>query len=134
MVVVTFFLNIGLYTLGEILNTDLVALGCFLTPVTSSRFAHEIHVRKNIDNGILNEIEVLTRAFPRITILFFKLFLELFKTTFLGKPALQVSKVRHGTAEALHFIEYLQKHIHNGIFVFLAIGIAFGINVEKNHI
>ena len=42
--------------------------------------------------------------------------------------------MRHGTAEALHFIEYLQEHIHNGIFVFLAIGIAFGINVEKNYV
>ena len=36
MVVVTFFINIGLYTLGEILNADLVALGCFLAPVTDS--------------------------------------------------------------------------------------------------
>ena len=36
MVVVTFFINIGLHTLGEILNADLVALGCFLTPVTGS--------------------------------------------------------------------------------------------------
>ena len=134
MVVVTFFLNIGLYTLGEILNTDLVALGCFLTPVTSSRFAHEIHVRKNIDNGILNEIEVLARAFPRISILFFKLFLKLFKTTFLGKPALQVSKVRHGAAKALHLIEDLQEYVHNGIFIFFAIRIAFGINVEKNYV
>ena len=36
MVVVTFFINIGLYTLGKILNADLVALGCFLAPVTGS--------------------------------------------------------------------------------------------------
>ena len=36
MVVVTFFINIGLYTLGEILNADLVTLGCFLAPVTGS--------------------------------------------------------------------------------------------------
>ena len=36
MVVVTFFINIGLYTLSEILNADLVALGCFLAPVTGS--------------------------------------------------------------------------------------------------
>ena len=36
MVVVTFFINIGLYTLGKILNADLVTLGCFLAPVTGS--------------------------------------------------------------------------------------------------
>ena len=36
MMVVPFFINIGLYTLGEILNADLVALGCFLAPVTGS--------------------------------------------------------------------------------------------------
>ena len=36
MVVIAFFINIGLYTLGEILNADLVALGCFLAPVTGS--------------------------------------------------------------------------------------------------
>ena len=134
MVVVTFFINIGLYTLGKILNADLVALGCFFAPVTGSRFTHKIHVRKDIDNGILNEIKVLTRAFPRITILFFKLFLKLLKTTFLGKSALQVSKVWHGTAEALHLIENLQENVHDGILVFLAIRIAFGINVEKNYV
>ena len=88
MVVIAFFFNIGLYALGEILNADLVALGCFLAPVAGSRFTHEIHVRKDINNGILNKIEVLTRAFPRITIFLFKLFLELLKTTFLGKSAL----------------------------------------------
>ena len=36
MVVVTFFINIGLHSLGKILNADLVALGCFLAPVTGS--------------------------------------------------------------------------------------------------
>ena len=36
MVVVPFFINIGLYTLGEILNANLVALVCFLAPVTGS--------------------------------------------------------------------------------------------------
>ena len=36
MMVVPFFINIGLYTLGKILNADLVALGCFLAPVTGS--------------------------------------------------------------------------------------------------
>ena len=36
MVVIAFFINIGLYTLGEILNADLVALGSFLAPVTGS--------------------------------------------------------------------------------------------------
>ena len=134
MVVVAFFLNIGLYTLGKIFNADSVALACFLAPVAGHRFTHEVHVRKDIDNGILNEIEVLTRAFPRIAVLFFKLFPKLLKTTFLGESALQVGKMRHGTAEALHLIENLQKHIHNGIFVFLTVRIAFGINVEKNDI
>ena len=107
MMVVAFFLNIGLYTLGEIFNADPVALSCFLAPVAGHRFAHEVHVRKDIDNGILNEIEILTRAFPRIAVLFFKLFPKLLKTTFLGESALQVGKVRHGAAEALHLIENL---------------------------
>ena len=42
--------------------------------------------------------------------------------------------MRHGTAEALHLIEDLQEYVHNGIFIFFAIRIAFGINVEKNYI
>ena len=42
--------------------------------------------------------------------------------------------MRHGTAEALHLIENLQEYVHNGIFIFLAIRIAFGINVEKNYV
>ena len=36
MVVIAFFINIRLYTLSKILNADLVALGCFLAPVTGS--------------------------------------------------------------------------------------------------
>ena len=42
--------------------------------------------------------------------------------------------MRHGTAEALHLIEDLQEYVHDGIFIFLAIRIAFGINVEKNYV
>ena len=42
--------------------------------------------------------------------------------------------MRHGTAEALHLIEDLQEYVHDGIFIFLAIRIAFGINIEKNDV
>ena len=125
MMIAAFFLNIGLYALCEIFNADLIALGCFFTPVAGRRFAHEIHVRKNIHNRILNEIKILTGAFPRIAVLFFKLFLELFKAAFFGKSAFQISKMRHGTTEALHLIEHLQKHINDGIFVFFSVGITF---------
>ena len=69
------------------------------------------------------EEKPLSHSVPALSLihilLFFKLFLKLFKTTFLGKPALQVGKVRHGTAEALHLIEMC---IRDRVFIVKPLG------------
>ena len=133
MVVAAFLIQISLHTLGKVLDADLVGLHCLFAPVAGGGLAHA-HIHQNLHNGVLNKIKVLPGILPRIAVGILKLFLERSKLVCLSKVAFQIRKVGHGAAEPLHFVEHLQEHVHYGILVLLAVGFAFGVDIEQDHI
>ena len=134
MMVIALRIDIGFHALCKIFNADLIRLGCFLTPVSGSGLAHEIHIDKHVHNGILNEVKLMTVLLPRLAVFIFKALLEFIHTPGLCKLLLQICQMRKGSAEALHLIEDAQEDIHDGILVLLAAGIALGIDIEEHNI
>ena len=127
-------IDVGFHSFGKILNADLIRLRCLLAPVARCMFAHEVHVRQNIDNGILDEVEFMTVLLPGLAILVLKSLFELFHPSGFSELLLQIRQVRQGAAVSLHLIEHAKENVDDGVLVLLAAGIALGINIEKDHV
>ena len=134
MVVMALAVDVGLYPLGKILNADGVWFNGLLTPVSRRNLAHEVHGDESVHYAVLNEVEILPGGFPRLTVFLLKGSFKLVIAAFLGQPALQISHVGNGSAESLHFIEDLEKHIDDSVFVLFTGGLALRINIEEDNI
>ena len=127
-------LDIGFHSFGKVLNADLIRLRCLLTPVSRRGFAHEIHIDKDINYGVLYKIEFMTVLLPRFAVLILKVLPELFHAASFRQLLLQIRQMRKRATKSLHFIEDAQENIDDRILVLLAACVALGINVKENHV
>ena len=134
MVVVSLAVNVGFDAPCKVLNADGIRLHGLFAPVPRSGLAHEIHRDQCVYNTVLNEVKVLSRHFPRLTIFFLKCGFELVIAAFLRQTALQIGNLRDRSAKALHLVEDLEEYIDDGILILLSRRLALGINVEQNDI
>ena len=134
MMVLSLCIYVRFDSFCEIFNADLIRLGCFFTPVSGGRFAHEIHVYKDIHYCILDEVELMPVFLPRLPVFIFKRFFEFIHTAGFRKLLLQIRQMRKRTAKALHLIEDAKEYVDDGIFILLAACVALGIDVKKHHI
>ena len=116
VMIVAFTVNILLYQFGKVFNTDGIGLCRFFAPVAGRRLAHELHSCKNIHNGVLNKIKLMPGLLPKLAEIVGKFFFEFLIASSFRQGTLQVCQKRNRTAEALHFVEYFQKHRNNGVF------------------
>ena len=134
MVVPALGIDVGFHSFGKILNADLIRLRCLLTPVPCSGFAHEIHINKDIDYRILYEVELMTVLHPGFSVFIVKRLFEFLHASSFRELLLEVRQMRERAAIALHFIEYAQEYIDDGILILLAAGITLGVDIEQHDI
>ena len=132
--IITFCVNICLYSLGEIFDADLIRFRCFLTPVPGGRLAHEIHIHQNIHNGILDEVKLMAVFFPWLSIFVLKCLFEFLHASGLCELLLQIGQMRKGSTETLHLMEDAKEYIDDGILVLFASSITLGIDIKEHHI
>ena len=122
------------HAFGEILNADLIRLRRLFAPVPGGGFAHKADFSQRFHYGVLNEIEILPGRFPLVAVVLTERVPKFLIASRSGKPVFQIGQLRNRAAESPHFVEHFQKYVDNRVPALFAVGFAFGVDVEQNHV
>ena len=134
MMVMAFFVDILFDAAGKFFDGDAIGLDGFLTPVPCRFFRHDPHINQDIDNIVLDEVEFMSRIFPRFATGSGKFLFEFVVAAFFRQIAFQVGYIGNRATESLHFVEDFEEYVDDGVLVLFAIGVALGVDIKKDDI